>query len=101
MNYDFDKAINKIRDKVFKKAISTGYDADEVDAFFDEVIDYIKQVRELQKTLSAQLQVKDKEIAKLNSRIQQIENEAKKIEEELSDLKKEGYSNFKAYKDTN
>ena len=49
MNYDFDKEINKILDKVFKKAISTGYDADEVDAFFDEVIDYIKQVRELQK----------------------------------------------------
>ena len=98
MNYDFDKAINKILDKVFKSTASAGYDADEVDAFFDEIIDYIRGVRELQKTLWVQLENKDKEIAKLKLKIQQIEAEAKKTEERLKDLEAEGYSNYKNYK---
>ncbi|MCF0227955.1 MAG: DivIVA domain-containing protein [Malacoplasma sp.] len=93
MNYDFDKEINKILDKVFKKAISTGYDADEVDAFFDEVIDYIKQVRELQKSLSAKLEAKDQEIIKLNSKIQQDEEKCKKLEKIIEEYKDNGYSN--------
>ena len=66
----------------------------------EEVIEYIKQVRELQKTLSSQLNAKDQEIAKLNSRIKEIEVQSKQIEEKLKDLENEGYSNFKAYKET-
>ena len=96
MNYDFEKAINKILDKVFKKAISTGYDAEQVDSFFDEVIEYIKQVRQLQKTLSAQLQVKDQQIAKLHGQIKQLEDKCHQLEDDIEEYRKNGYSTLRS-----
>ena len=97
MNYDFDKEINKILDKTFKSGFS-GYNADEVDAFFEEVIVYIKQVRELPKKLSSQLAAKDKEIAKLFAKIQALEITKKDLEERIKNFEENGYSNFQKIK---
>ncbi len=91
---DNDKMIDKILNKEFKRAILAGYDAYDVDAFFDSVIEYLKNINSNDKTFMD-------EINKLQNEKKQLQEELDIKTRELSEKNKlikqlhdEGYSNI-------
>lgn len=63
-----EEVINFILDKKFKKTVFSGYEATDVDAFFDKVIEYIK---DLEKNVNEYKAVADK----AKSQIEQLTQE--------------------------
>ena len=47
MSYNFDEKIQAILNKKFEPKIHAGYDPKDVDSYFDEVIEYLKEVKKL------------------------------------------------------
>ena len=91
---DNDKMIDKILNKEFKKAILAGYDAYDVDAFFDLVIEYLKKINSNDKTFIDEinkLHRENKELQeKLDFKIQELSEKNRLIKQ----LQDEGYSNL-------
>lgn len=81
----------KILNKKFKKTIFSGYETEDVDSFFDLVIEYLKQndlkVDSLEKEL-ASLKQDNEKLAAQNIKLTHQANTYKKLAEELE---KEGY----------
>ncbi|WEK83017.1 MAG: DivIVA domain-containing protein [Mycoplasma sp.] len=96
MDYNFEEKINKILDKKFASKIHSGYDPEDVDLFFDDVIGYIRQVYKLQKGINETLATKDKKISELEQLINQQDELIKKMKAELDEYHQEGYSSLKA-----
>ena len=44
MNFNFDQKLEEILNKKFKSKIHSGYDPEDVDLFFDDIISYISKV---------------------------------------------------------
>lgn len=93
MAYNFDEQIALILNKKFKTKVHAGYDPDDVDEFFDQTINYIKQVRELEKNYNTQLENLKKELTKANTSIENQQKMLNTIQSENDELKKEGYGN--------
>ncbi len=95
INFDFDDKINIILNKKFNSKIHAGYDPVDVDSFFDEVIEYIENVKKFYKDLEANKNAYTKEIDSLKLTIEQLKKENNELKTEINDLKKDGYSNIK------
>ena len=79
----------KILNKKFKKAVFSGYDMADVDAFFDLVIEYLKnndKMVELYKGDNAQLK---KQILELQAKLDELLKQNKKLAAEVKTY--EGY----------
>lgn len=83
----------KILNKKFKKTIFSGYETEDVDSFFDLVIEYLKQndktIEDLQKTL-VQLKADNQQLKEQNLKLVQDANKYKIL---ASELQKDGYDN--------
>lgn len=84
----------KILNKKFKKTIFSGYETEDVDSFFDEVIEYLKQndkiITDLNKTLVS-LKEENEQLKNQNVKLVQQTATYKKMADELQ---KEGYGNI-------
>ena len=94
MGYNFDENINKILTKKFASKIHAGYDPNDVDSFFDDVITYLQEVKKL---ADENLKVKDDYIQQIN-KLEEENNELKKQiatkDNEISMYRNEGYTNI-------
>lgn len=95
MNYDFDAKTDLILNKKFNSKIHAGYDPVDVDTFYDEVIEYIKQVQQFQIELNKSKSSYEQEIVALKRENELLKESKAKLQAELDELKKEGYSNIK------
>ena len=93
MNYNFDKKIFEILNKKFKSRIHSGYDPEDVDIFFDEVIEYIKNVDEYRKTLDDSINNHKHKIDQLNLQINEKDKMINTLQTKIDEMNKEGYSN--------
>lgn len=81
----------KILNKKFKKGIFSGYDTADVDAFFDHVIEYLKnndKMVELYKDDIAKLKEQIKQLQEAN---EQLKQQTTKLANEVKSLEEEGY----------
>lgn len=95
MNYDFDAKAEMILNKKFNSKIHAGYDPVDVDTFFDEVIEYIKQVQNFYLETKKSKSVYEQQINELNKTNKLLTETNNKLQSEIDELKKEGYSNIK------
>ncbi len=81
----------KILNKKFKKTIFSGYETEDVDSFFDEVIEYLKkndsQIEDLEKNV-ATLRSENQKLLASNAKLTSDAETYKKLALELD---KEGY----------
>ncbi|MDR0856894.1 MAG: DivIVA domain-containing protein [Mycoplasmataceae bacterium] len=87
----FDEAKDKILNKKFNKKIHSGYDPEDVDEFFDDVIKYINSVAEFYNTHL----IKEKDSVEKNANIKTLldikDEKIRELQAELADLRKEGF----------
>jgi DivIVA domain-containing protein len=83
----------EILEKKFAKSIHAGYDAEDVDVFFDQVIKYLDEVNEITKEVYNQNSFLTQEIKRLQDEIERKNQIIQTNVQELEQLKKEGYSN--------
>lgn len=95
MDYCFDEKIELILNKKFKSKIHSGYDPEDVDAFFDQVIVYIKQVQNLQQSFQSKIDIKDQEINLLKQKNEQLQSNIDELKKELEYYYENGYSNLR------
>lgn len=84
----------KILNKKFKKAVFSGYDTADVDSYFDEVIEYLKnndKMVELYKDDNDKLKNQLKDLMAVNAN---LEKEKKKLIREIKEYEEEGYGNM-------
>ncbi|MCQ3914359.1 MAG: DivIVA domain-containing protein [Mycoplasmoidaceae bacterium] len=84
----------KILNKKFKKAVFSGYDTTDVDSYFDEVIEYLKnndKMVELYKDDNDKLKNQLKDLMTVNAN---LEKEKKKLIREIKEYEEEGYGNM-------
>ena len=91
---DNDKMIDKILNKEFKKAILAGYDAYDVDAFFDSVIEYLKNINSNDKTFIDEINKLHRENKKLQEKLDIKIQELSDKNRLIKQLQDEGYSNL-------
>ncbi len=92
MNYNFDKKVVEILNKKFKSKIYSGYDPEDVDNFFDETIEYIKEVNEYRKSLDTIINSYENKINHLTSENKEKEKMINALQTKLEDLNKDGYT---------
>jgi DivIVA domain-containing protein len=83
----------EILEKKFMKSIHAGYDAEDVDNFFDQVIKYLDEVNEVTKEIYNENSRLAQEIKKYQEEIERKNQTIQTNVQELDELKKEGYSN--------
>jgi DivIVA domain-containing protein len=83
----------EILEKKFNKSIHSGYDPEDVDTFFDEVIDYLNEVNDITKKIYDENTRLNQEISKLHDEIERKDQLIQTNVQELDNLKAEGYSN--------
>ena len=99
MNYKIKNIREEILNKKFRKDLRAGYDAYQVDVFFDTVLSYIRYLEsEIENTdnISKNLKMENDILKK---QLEEIENIRFVAEHELSELKEDGYKNQKIIKD--
>jgi DivIVA domain-containing protein len=101
MNVDIEKLTNEILDKKFEKSNSSGYSAEEVDAFFDKVNEYLIAVREEYADVKKENNDLIIQKQELNNEIGRLNNYIKAQEEQLNEYRKEGYSNMRTQNEIN
>ncbi|MGL5591322.1 MAG: DivIVA domain-containing protein [Mycoplasmoidaceae bacterium] len=99
MNYKIKNMREEILNKKFRKDLKAGYDAYQVDVFFDTVLSYIKYLEnENENAYNIRKNLESENIA-LRKQLEEIENKRFVAEHELSELKEDGYKNQKIIKD--
>ena len=93
MTYNFDQKIEEILNKKFKSKIHSGYDPEDVDIFFDDVINYICKVNEYRKSMDNTIQNYENKISRLNSDIIEKDKMIITLQSKIDELNKEGYGN--------
>ena len=74
MSYNFDEKIQAILNKKFEPKIHAGYDPKDVDSYFDEVIEYLKEVKKLVDEELLSRKKIDEEISFLKSKINDLKD---------------------------
>ncbi|MBQ0045377.1 MAG: DivIVA domain-containing protein [Mycoplasma sp.] len=83
----------KILNKKFKKAVFSGYDTADVDAFFDFVIDYLKNNDKMVELYKGDAE-KSRALAKnLQAKVISLEKDKAKLTKEVEEYQAEGYGN--------
>ncbi len=93
MSNDFDKKAKEILNKQFRQKIHAGYDPEDVDQFFDDVIAYIKKIETDYNQINEKLKDNQSIIDDLKKQINNKENIIASLKEELKHYQDEGYSN--------
>ena len=84
----------KILNKKFKKAVFSGYDSSDVDAFYDQVIEYLKNNdKVLESYKEDTLKYKD-QVEKLTSLNDALTKEREKLQNTIKEYQEEGYGNM-------
>jgi DivIVA domain-containing protein len=90
------KEIQKeIVEKKFNKKTTAGYDPEDVDAFFDKIIDCMGEMENLTISLKAQNEELKEKNLKLEEEFKISSDEAMTLRHENNDLKKDGYANYR------
>lgn len=85
--------IEKILNKKFNRCIHSGYDPEDVDSFFDEVITFLQEVNVIADELSLTNQNLVNEIKQLKEQLSQKDQTIQTLTQEIITLKEEGYNN--------
>ncbi len=93
MQINFEQIIKEILNKKFETKIHAGYDPDDVDMFFDKVINYVKEVNKLEQNVSTEISNLNKIIKENEKVLLDKDKVINALREENNLLKKEGYSN--------
>lgn len=91
---DNKETTEKILNKKFKKAVFSGYDTVDVDSFFDQIIEYLKnndKMVELYKKDSSEALAK---VKGLQDQIASLQKENKRLVNEVKEYQEEGYGNM-------
>ncbi|MCQ2747707.1 MAG: DivIVA domain-containing protein [Mycoplasmoidaceae bacterium] len=81
----------KILNKKFKKAVFSGYDANDVDSFFDTVITYLENNDKMLESHKANMAKQEKLIAELQTKVAELQNENNKLSLTVKTYEDEGY----------
>lgn len=81
----------KILNKQFKKAAFSGYDATDVDSFFDSVIVYLKNNDKMVELYKEDLAKLKNAYLKLQQDFEALKAKNRKLEQEVKDYEAEGY----------
>lgn len=91
---DNSKMIDKILNKEFKRAILAGYDAQDVDAFFDFVIEYLKKINSNDKVFIDEINKLNQEKKELQEKLDNKNQELFEKNKLIKQLQDEGYGNI-------
>ena len=92
MNYNFDKKMDEILNKKFKSKIHSGYDPEDVDKFFDEIINYIRAVNDYRLSIDNTIDNYERKIEHLSNQIKEKDKMINTLQTKVDELNKEGYS---------
>jgi DivIVA domain-containing protein len=95
MSSSLKQKIHEILNKKFEKRIHSGYDPEDVDLFFDGVINYLNDVNTVVNDLDKTNKEFQEQVKKLNEQLEQKNQQIQLISEENRVLKAEGYGNQK------
>lgn len=93
MNFNFDQKLEEILNKKFKSKIHSGYDPEDVDLFFDDIISYISKVNEYRKSMDGIVKNYEAKINKLKSDVIEKDKMINTLQSKVDGLVKEGYGN--------
>ncbi|XQP55749.1 MAG: DivIVA domain-containing protein [Mycoplasmoidaceae bacterium] len=89
-----EEKVEEIINKKFKKAVFSGYDSVDVDAFFDQVIEYLQNNDKIVKSYKDDMEKMKNEMKKMNSTIESLEKDKAKLKEKVKEYQDEGYDNI-------
>ena len=99
MNYKIKNITEEILNKKFRKDLRAGYDAYQVDVFFDTVLSYIRYLEsEIEDSDNTSKNVK-LETDMLKKQLEEIENKRFVADHDVSELKEDEYKSHKITKD--
>ena len=93
MSYNFDEKIQAILNKKFEPKIHAGYDPKDVDSYFDEVIEYLKEVKKLVDEELLSRKKIDEEISFLRKKNDDLEKVILAKEKQIQEYEEEGKTN--------
>ncbi|MDR1991745.1 MAG: DivIVA domain-containing protein [Mycoplasmataceae bacterium] len=93
MSNKLEVMMNEILNKKFRKRIHSGYDPEDVDVFFDYVIQYLKEMNRNVQLMQDESKNNQKEILKLKEELQQKNNTITTLDNQVNYFRKEGYDN--------
>jgi DivIVA domain-containing protein len=99
MSNTLKQKIHEILNKKFEKRIHSGYDPEDVDLFFDDVITYLNEINGIVDNLDKANKEHQDQVKKLNEQLEQKKQTIQLLSEENNILKKEGYGNQKQASD--
>lgn len=83
----------KILNKRFKKAVFSGYDTADVDAFFDFVIEYLKNNDKMVELNKGEAEKAKALVKNLQAEIASLQKDKAKLTKEIEEYQAEGYGN--------
>ncbi|MDR1235082.1 MAG: DivIVA domain-containing protein [Mycoplasmataceae bacterium] len=83
--------MEEILNKKFGKRIHSGYDPEDVDAFFDYVISYLQDVNRDVSSLQNELKAKDGDVQKLKESLEQKNNTIATLNGQVEYYRANGY----------
>ncbi|MDR0825776.1 MAG: DivIVA domain-containing protein [Mycoplasmataceae bacterium] len=86
-----DEQLKLILDKKFNKSIHAGYDPEDVDAFFDEVSQFIIKIRDAAQDLKSNEKQLQERIKQLGNQIEILNKGNLALTQENETLRKDGY----------
>lgn len=84
----------KILNKKFKKAVFSGYDSSDVDAFYDIVIEYLKNNDKMVESYKEDTLKYKEQVEKLTSLNNALTKEREKLQTTIKEFEEEGYGNM-------
>ena len=93
MTNKLDQMLDEILNKKFNKKIHAGYDPEDVDAFFDYVINYLKELNVEANKLFSKTNNSLDEIKKLNLVIYEKNKHIEMLQQQIDEYKQNGYDN--------
>lgn len=93
MSNTLKQKIHEILNKKFEKRIHSGYDPEDVDLFFDSVINYLNDVNVIVNELDETNKKYQEQIKSLNEQLERKKQEIGLLVEKNKILESEGYGN--------
>ncbi|MCQ3915346.1 MAG: DivIVA domain-containing protein [Mycoplasmoidaceae bacterium] len=85
---------DKILNKKFKKSVFSGYDCNDVDAYFDQVIEYLQNNDKMLQSYTDNIADLKKQVKQLQSEKEALQKENAKLNKEIEEYQEEGYGNM-------
>ncbi|MCQ3908012.1 MAG: DivIVA domain-containing protein [Mycoplasmoidaceae bacterium] len=85
---------DKILNKKFKKSVFSGYDCNDVDAYFDQVIEYLLNNDKTVQSYADDIANLKKQVKQLLADKAALQKENAKLNKEIEEYQEEGYGNM-------